>query len=340
VRTTYIVGAGASKAIWGFPVMKGFLAECGDQLRAPDGNLLGEYLSRRFGDLAQLDLEDVLTDLDNSLSGLGGVWFRLSREEGLKTQQVYAQLLTVIRHRLAIPEQVPDATLAAYERVLGDFGEQDALITFNYDCGLETYARLSPENNQHRMRLKAMIFGSSQRFVADLHPYGPAFGEQPQRSYSHFLKLHGSLDYFSCSNVACPMRPAIHASGFMDGFAPPPDICPVCGADMETIIVPPTFMKSFDRYPKLCLLWRLALKVLRASERLVFWGFSCPASDHHVRWLLRSCRRGTSGATQAVKVTVIDPQWQSVECRLRSLLDPGDQIAWRSFETHESYEPF
>ena len=106
---------------------------------------------------------------------------------------------------------------------------------------------------------------------------------------------------------------------------------------METVIVPPTLMKSFDRYPKLSLFWRLALKVLRTSERLVVWGFSCPTSDHHVSWLLRSCRPGNAATNELKEVVIIDPNCDEVKERLRSLLGTANQVTWRLLEKHEAY---
>ena len=132
------------------------------------------------------------------------------------------------------------------------------------------------------------------------------------------------------------MHPAICAPEVAQSL-PSLDFCPVCGADMEPVIIPPTLMKSFDRYPKLSLLWRLALQVLRASERLVVWGFSCPTSDHHVSWLLRSCRPGNAATNALKEVVIIDPNCHEVEKRLRSLLGTANQVTWRLLKEHEAY---
>ena len=337
MRTTYILGAGASKAIWGFPVMKGFLAACQNELDGPGTEALKNYLLRRFGDLDQLDLEDVLTDLDNSLSGLGGIWHGQEKGARLDARQVHAQLIGVIRQRLTIPEPIPEMALAGYMHIFKGLGEFDSVITFNYDGGIEAYAKSMAGDAQNVLRLKAKVFGTTPRFLADLHPYGPAYGEQPYGWSSHFLKLHGSLDYLACGNAACPMRAAIYAPEAVPRFPSALEICPVCGADMETVIVPPTLMKSFDRYPKLSLFWRLALKVLRTSERLVVWGFSCPTSDHHVSWLLRSCRPGNAATNELKEVVIIDPNCHEVGKRLQSLLGTANQVTWRLLEKHEAF---
>lgn len=317
--------------------MRGFLAECQDQLRAPEMGPLREYLAQRFGGLVELDLEVVLTDLDNSLSGLGGTWFGLGREEGLLARQVNTRLLEMIRLRLTIPAEVPSTVIAGYDRVLSNFSELDSLITFNYDCGLEAYTKSLSRGANHARFLRERIFENAPLFLADLHPYGPAFGSQPHGWSYQFLKLHGSLDYIACSNGTCPMRAAIHVRGQEPSRLGVSDYCPVCGADMETVIVPPTLMKSFERYPKLSLLWRLAIKMLRASDKLVFWGFSCPTSDHHVSWLLRYCRTGKSPEPGIKEVTIIDPKCSEVEGRLRSLLDPTGQLTWTLVKSHEDY---
>jgi len=45
--------------------------------------------------------------------------------------------------------------------------------------------------------------------------------------------------------------------------------------------------KSFEKFPKLGLLWSLAYRELSQAEQIVIWGVSFAASDYYLRWLFK-----------------------------------------------------
>ncbi|HUU11685.1 MAG TPA: hypothetical protein VM431_14255 [Phycisphaerae bacterium] len=344
MRTTYIIGAGASKAVWGFPVMKGFLRDWKKETDGPDnedGRCLESYLRERFGPNPQdANLEDVLSDLDQSIHGLGGVWYG-SEGHALRLRALAIQraLIEFIRGRLTLPDTLAEGSIAAYDKVFEGFKSGDTVVTFNYDIGIETYAqrKRDPSNSEDDPFI-AMLQGRSG-ILGDIVTRGQQYGLMAREYASLLLKLHGSVDFRCCGNPACPVRASIYAPSFRSGERGPDAQCKCCGADFETVIIPPTMAKSFERFPKLTLLWRVAEKAIQEAERLVVWGFSCPDSDHHVRWLLRACR-GIGGKPPTLKAAdVIDPEHERVIDRLRCLVGAEGSATWRGFETHEAYCP-
>lgn len=343
MRTTYILGAGASHAAWGLPLMKDFFA---DQEDHPDGSgvnadsELREYVEERFGDFGKANLEDVLTDLDHTLNGLGSLWHGVRGDARMVAAQVlYGKVTRMIGDRLRIPRDGRDIENAqsAYRKILGGIGKHDYVITFNYDLGIETYATGLAKQTPAGKAIGDLRKATGE-LLCDTHPHGMLFGMQTTDYPSYLLKLHGSLDYWVCSNALCPVRVPISApypGGARDVL---PDCCNVCGADIEKVIVPPSVTKSFERFPKLCLLWRLAERALRASQKIVVWGFSCPPSDHHVSWLLRACRETPARRSPLASVVVIDPCHEQVGRTLQGLLGRQEQARWRYFEDHEGYE--
>jgi hypothetical protein len=95
--------------------------------------------------------------------------------------------------------------------------------------------------------------------------------------------------------------------------------------------------KSFQKYPLLSVLARIAQERLVTAERIVIWGFSCPSTDHHVAWVLRSCRRESPYTGSLRQIDVIDPHAEKVLERFKVLLAPGQTTACRLFRDHEEY---
>lgn len=322
--TVYIVGAGASYAMCRFPLLGGFLRDCQDHI--VECKELFLYLRRRFGDRESdgldANLEDVLADLDNTLFGLGEVWYgSTSHPERLEAQIVRSQLLDVIQKRLVLDNGNGESSTRLrndYKRVLGELTGCDAVITFNYDCSLQHASRLGP----HRYVLNPSVNYLASEELAN--------GEEPW-----LLHLHGSVDFIVCGNSKCPNRWRILGPRQPSGEGE--RICGSCGADMEIAIVPPSMTKSFQRYPLLSVLARIARERLAVANRIVIWGFSCPSTDHHVAWLLRSCRPGSVSGGNLKRIDVIDPNANQVLDRFKSLLAPGETVEYQCYRDHEEF---
>jgi hypothetical protein len=205
-----------------------------------------------------------------------------------------------------------------YERVLGKLTGADTVITFNYDRSLDYCCGMRP---------LAYVMNPDINYLT---PEELASEDKPW-----LLHLHGSIDFLVCGNVDCPHSWRILGPRKSSGTGA--RICGICGADLEIAIVPPSMTKSFQRYPLLSVLARIAKERLVTAKRIVIWGFSCPSTDHHVAWLLRSCRGGSPDNESLRRIDVIDPDAERVLDRFKVLLAPGKTTECCPFLDHAEY---
>jgi hypothetical protein len=103
------------------------------------------------------------------------------------------------------------------------------------------------------------------------------------------LKLHGSLNWLVCRNRECSLfgKPLLAVKGkklqrLIHMFK-----CPACGDEREPFIVPPTSQKFIRRGTLLHKLWLIARNKLPMYKRMIFVGYSFPATDFYSEWLFR-----------------------------------------------------
>lgn len=338
MKTVYIVGAGASNAAWGFPVLKNFLNESQpvfQKIRQGDRepSRIEEFLQTRFNDFTKENLEDVLADLDNSLSGLGGMWYAAPdnplRQHVQITRTCLVKLIEDVLFIKKDDERLPPA-ISAYDNVLGSFKVEDKIITFNYDEGIERYT--GQVNRAKNALTLAGVNWNIQELFSDQRPTPCADDQKSPYDSIALLKLHGSIGYITCSNPVCPTGYRIFLH---ERISHGTCICSTCGGLMETLIVPPSMLKSFERYPKISVLWRYAERALVEAERIVLWGFSCPTTDHHVVWLFRNGLRLRKG--NKVDIAIIDESPAGVAQRIKSIVVPDELGEIEEFTSHEEY---
>ena len=104
------------------------------------------------------------------------------------------------------------------------------------------------------------------------------------------LKLHGSFNWIVCPNPECSLhgkpRLAVKGKKLQRFFGM--HKCPRCGNERgEPFIVPPTSQKFIRRGTLLHKLWLIAREKLPLCRRLIFVGYSFPATDFYSEWLFR-----------------------------------------------------
>lgn len=110
------------------------------------------------------------------------------------------------------------------------------------------------------------------------------------------IKLHGSLNwkYCNCCNqtLLTPWDRTIdlHKGKFL-GFTYPDNekyeyVCPLDGTEFQTLIMPPTYIKSLNQ-PVISQLMSEASREIRDAKKIVFVGYSLSDADVHVKALFR-----------------------------------------------------
>lgn len=303
--TVYVIGAGASKEIWDLPVLGKFFKDDEVKSLLRERHTLRRYIRLRFGDPSRVNLEHLLADLDNQLLGLGLMWHGTHSKHNCEALSARTELLTLLKDRF---EKVDPQIDSTYGHVIKTpLGQDDRIITFNYDLGIEAFLN-QPVNTG--FTTDDILGGLSLANVNYNLDSGSVRGADLP-----LIKLHGSIDYWTCCNPECPHGFRIFHRRYHDekGF------CSLCGASAECVIVPPSSTKSFSKYPRLALLWRVAEQSLYKCDRLTFWGYSCPPSDHHFAWLLRNSF-SAKRTDKEFSITIVDRCARRVAKHLRLIL--------------------
>ncbi|NLW67931.1 MAG: hypothetical protein GXY28_09045 [Bacteriovoracaceae bacterium] len=98
-------------------------------------------------------------------------------------------------------------------------------------------------------------------------------------------KLHGSLNWLYCPTcISLTLTPREHhkVAALIDHPVP----CAQCGMPIVPIITPPSYLKGMKNYFLQQIMHRSA-NVLKSARRIVFCGYSFPAADLLIRYLLK-----------------------------------------------------
>jgi hypothetical protein len=338
-RTVYVFGAGASAHL-GVPVMGRFIDVADDLRRSTEVShdafeLFFKLIQDRLPQLHAKSVVD-LTNIESvfSLVEMGSLVGRLpgtpENEVGsarLATRRVLAEtveetcLFAVSQGQwqpsspyLSIANQVELSNKSAPSSSI-------ALITFNYDLGLDFALHWS-------------------NLVID---YG--LDSQVQPGKVPLLKLHGSLNWTAC-DVCGLIRPLafeqifrlegnrrlragttrfpLRASRCLSNLG---SHCSKSPIDREPALVPPSWNKT-QYQQQFKQIWRHAAKELSEADDIRVIGYSLPQSDAFFRDLLAL---GLAGTSRLKSFTVIDPLADVAE-RFQTLLGPDARGRFRHYK--------
>jgi hypothetical protein len=323
--TVYVVGAGFSAGL-GYPLTKNLLIDVWGRLRGPSRTQLRKIIQFHHPSFTAQrktsfpDIEQLLTEIAVNLD-----LFAASRpaEGGFKKEQLEdarEDLLSEIGrwfHDLYAPASRKH-WLAEFIRLLRS--ENAAIVSFNWDLVLD---QLLFEDG-----LDSDSYGISN-LLAD----GPVL-----------LKPHGSLNWYEATQikkVSDEKRVEIfhHKDNTerVEAFLRPREIKSKSGRRYTPLIVPPTYLKDFDR-SIFRRLWHRCTDVLSTPKKLVFLGYSLPAADLHAQFIFRcgfhnqiegrlredGTRHSSTGATQVV---IVNPDQEAAR-RIESVAGPDIPCEW------------
>ena len=322
----YVLGAGFSRANhpW-YPLSKGFFAEPPFSIGSSvsDGGATSpispssppevihrikrEYVGPQQR-IEDLDLEDVMTDLFVRGYGLGRAWEAFSPPVTAgplnsashdstccniqESRRAYQNLLLFVRWRLKSVDDLREVFPLA-EKLAGSLRLQDSIITLNYDTLLERHlAKLSSDTEGRLHLLNCCLTPPGSTFGG---PAPPMFRLHPFDHRGLLVKLHGSVDWFSCSNPSCAHHEHIEPSGEWVRYHTrrwsEHVRCQLCGSSPQVVMIPPIANKAIEQFPKLSLMWNNAYGALRKATRWTFIGVSLAVTDFHLASLLRAASR-------------------------------------------------
>ncbi len=307
----YLLGAGASRgSVHSLPTMGDFFAT--EDIEAPQFIDLRNVLVRLGGEDGHRNqnLEWVMTYLDLALSSIGPRWAGDALAPEVTPLHLARRALDEFIVRRLRADDTFHAPCDRHVALVRRLSSEDSILTLNYDLIVDRALDRATDR-----RLGLLTHMTSIPAFQGGEPMAPRPGETSPGLY---LKLHGSIDWATCPNVACgnhqhlaDMRQAGWENHVRPGLP-----CRRCGAPLVLGIVTPSLVKEFDRIPKLALLWHLAHDKLARCQRLVVIGVSLAPSDFGLRWLLQHSL-GSNPHLEVIEVVNCDP---SVAPQFRKLL--------------------
>jgi hypothetical protein len=148
-----------------------------------------------------------------------------------------------------------------------------------------------------------------------------------------YLKPHGSLNWFTCPNLACPksrtfvildIGQCLAVSSWGIDFQ-----CNYCHGELSALLVAPLAQKPVMNNSHLRNIWGNALAVLANAAKIVVIGFSFQPSDFYAAWLFRHALQYQKDAeVLVVNPANADPTFQS---RMQNIFGHRYNPKWTSF---------
>lgn len=254
----------------------------------------------------ELNIEEIFTSIE------------LDREFQSPESDAGSRLIIVrnqlIRYIWRIIGFCTDYKNGEYARTLSDsLRPEDSVITFNWDLLLD--------QELHPSRVRAVPPRGEMRSVQYHNFFMDGLGISPMQGMSPLifgaqgktgmlLKLHGSLNWFQCTNSKCPGSSQLffdqdveyclrRAMGVHSGG----ENCSRCGSDTTPLLIPPLLRKPISDNWIIRAAWGHARTRLLDAKKAVIIGFSAAGTDFYATWLLRS----TLGLREGVEIFVVDP---------------------------------
>ena len=288
VEEIIFLGAGAS-ASEGAPVQKDLFREffrpsCGCRHQGPNIDRLAKFFRDFFGiDVQNGPPEALFPSFEETL---GMLEMAMDRSESFRGYSVASQAPDVQTLREDLIFLIALVLNRTLERPRGHHRE--------------LVARLAAEGRLTSTAFISLNYDTLiDNALIELHPdidvnYGVEFTnfsrerdwKPPRKGRTvGLLKLHGSLNWLYCPTcISLTLTPREHdkVTRLIDHPVP----CAQCGMPIVPIITPPSFLKGMKNH-FLQQITHHAATVLSKARRIVFCGYSFPAADLHIRYLLK-----------------------------------------------------
>jgi len=322
-KTIYILGAGSSIGHSNnvFPSINQFF--CKAKERGFYNNncfyQLYKYVCRYFGEdiktsEAFVNIEDVLSNIEIDIERNFSPELLLTKKE---TLNLIRKLLNELSEDVLQEKIINNGEYDLLKHRIFDTNKEESkakknsstIITYNWDVmfddllGRKSLLDESENNTCVDYRYHELCYGYSAKgegTFGGIRLNEPYHNHNRNQNKGYYIKLHGSIDWFYCSNESCRVYgkvfPVLHPEKKLS--------CSYCHEDANDMIVPPTINKHYRQYPIIRTLWNLASKQISHADELVVWGYSLPPTDFYAKWLLRQARQKPPLA----KLTIINPE--------------------------------
>ena len=245
--------------------------------------LKGE-IKRRLGYCkVSVSLEDVFTAFDKSIAQKTHTRNFTYHEED-QVRQSILRLFVYYFGKIMSNHKYDITDYLSFIRFIKLNSENVSLISTNWDTLIEGY--LSRNGIEYDLCLNSLYYR---------YDYSRKNPSSRKRTVpTKLVKLHGSINWFRCLQCDCISIIEKNPCGEYLLSADKKEVCINCGVQarddsvlLQPEIITPTMIKSFDNqlYRNL---WTSAAEELRNARKIVFIGYSMPAADFELKYMLQN----------------------------------------------------
>ena len=302
MRTTYILGAGASVAS-NAPTV----ADFPEAARRALGRHMTKAEGRRFEktlvawEASRMTIEEYYVLCETAEAARLGS--HLGTVSSRDVQWLIAKTL-----QEALRNNEGSAGRAAYKQFIYDAAGRNAVqagcsvVSLNWDTCVETAARDVGGAVHIPVRKQSALDKQAAEIPVFLWDVLP------------FVKLHGSMNWWYCQRCKTMLTSGVDKGIVQDLVGARLRTCPTCQRVALPAMVPPTSAKLDPRsplHPLLSQLWALGASGIAGARRLVVIGYSFPDADLQFRLMVRAAL----AKSQAEVVIVTRAQTNPLACR-------------------------
>ena len=148
------------------------------------------------------------------------------------------------------------------------------------------------------------------------------------------VKPHGSISWRRCRNSKCCQYECLVADAHCQPFQP--SNCPNCRCQCGPVIVLPSMSKNLSDIPAIATMWDVCQRAVEEASSLLVFGFSFPASDQLLHYVLR---KGLCKNSRTVNCAVIDLNPHDVAIRLAAMFPASGDITIHEFQVEKRKRP-
>lgn len=285
-KIVFILGAGFSKPA-GIPEQNKLLPEI---LKLASTNEIKNFLISLYGHSKDIQLEDIFTALDKSISD-NSIYHRFDIKTNLEVREDFINGIVGVltdKTRLTNTTYINDfAKKLISFRSTSESTDPFAIISTNWDSLLD--------NSLESITIKDFTRSSEDRKIfIDYCTFTQYFDDSnipsnliKAKGFTNvkLLKPHGSINWFLCPScnslfIKFDIFPTTLDTNF----------CKICKNNLnfehflKPLIISPTFLKDFNNVHLKYIWWNAGFELIEATH-IVFIGYSLPLSDFELRYL-------------------------------------------------------
>lgn len=302
----FVLGAGASHPE-GVPLQRQILplilsGEIEEIHNSNIGKMVIEFIEDNYKHGNRIDL------YPNLEAVFGFLDYFIQQNESLSVKYPYIRLLEIkealiklIHFLIDLKSGKSSSYYHLFWKSVSKFNPNISIITLNYDTLLEhAFEFLFKKFGYIDYSIHLMNYDrihKEKKFTKWINPREPIIVEEDENPVSiKILKIHGSLNwkYCNCCNqiLLTPWDKKIDLQqGKFLGYTYPERTeyeynCPLDGTDFQTLIMPPSHIKSLT-HPVISQLISESSREIRSTNKIVFIGYSLSDADVHVKALFQ-----------------------------------------------------